>query len=352
MTYKGILKLVFVILMASMVLLACERDVAIPKEATPFEVKLIIPSNFPQPVYNFEDNPLTKAGFILGRKLFYDPKLSRDNSISCGSCHQSFAGFAHSEHRLSHGINGQFGTRNSPGLSNLIWQKTFMWDGGVNHIELQPLAPIANPVEMDEKMDNIITKLTASEEYRNAFKTVFGDEKIDTKRIMLALTQFMGMLNSYNSRYDKYVRGESDGSFSKEELNGLNLFRSKCASCHTEPLFTDNSFHNNGLPIDPVLNDIGRMKITQNVADSMVFKTPSLRNVDVTAPYMHDGRFKTLKLVLAHYTNGIHTSSTLDPKLLNGIALTPQEQNDIIRFLQTLTDYSFITDERFAEPIN
>lgn len=331
-------------------IVSCSQDVRVKPELPADDVRLVVPSNFPPPVYNFSGNPLTKEGFVLGRKLFYEPRLSRDNTISCGSCHQQFAAFAHFEHHVSHGIDGLLGNRNSPGLYNLLWQTSFMWDGGVNHIEVQPLAPIANPVEMDETMPNIIAKLKADALYRKMFADAYGDDTINSQRILRAMAQFMGMLNSYNSRYDKYIRGEAGGTMSTEELNGLSLVRQKCTPCHQEPFFTDGTFRNNGLPFNPALNDIGRMQITMSPSDSMKFKVPSLRNVGLTGLFMHDGRFTTLQQVLNHYSTGLVQSSTLDPQLAGGILLTAQEKSDIVRFLQTLNDYEFITDERFADP--
>lgn len=329
---------------------SCTQDAPVKPELPADNIEFVIPPGFPAPVYNFSGNTLTREGFVLGRKLFYEKRLSRDNTISCGSCHQQFAAFAHFEHNVSHGINSLLGNRNSPGLYNLLWHPAFMWDGGVNHIEVQPLAPITNPVEMDETMTNVIAKLKADAVYRQLFVDAFGDDTINTQRIFKAMAQFMGMLNSYNSRFDKYMRGEPEGTMTAEELNGLQLVRTKCTPCHQEPLFSDFSYRNNGLAFNPVLNDIGRMRITSNLSDSMKFKVPSLRNVGLTGMFMHDGRFSTLQQVLDHYSGGIVQSSTLDPLLSSGIPLTAQEKSDIIRFLQTLNDYEFTTDERFADP--
>ncbi len=329
---------------------SCTHDVPVKPELPSDDIRLVVPSNFPQPVYNFSSNTLTKEGFILGRKLFYETRLSRDNTISCGSCHQQFAAFAHFEHKVSHGIDGLFGNRNSPGLFNLLWQTNFMWDGGVNHIEVQPLAPITNPVEMDESMNNVVSKLKADPLYKKMFIDAFGNDTINSQRVFKAMAQFMGMFTSSNSRYDKYMRGEPEGTMSAEELNGLNLVRQKCTPCHAEPLFTDNTYRNNGLLFDPILNDAGRMNITMLQSDSMKIKVPSLRNVGLTGLYMHDGRFNTLQQVLNHYSTGIVHNSTLDPLLATGIPLTTQEKSDIVRFLETLNDYELITDERFADP--
>lgn len=306
-----------------------------------------VPTGFPQPVYSFSNNPISKNGFELGRKLFYDPILSRDSTISCGSCHQQFTAFAHADHRLSHGIDDQLGKRNSPGLFNMAWFPSFMWDGGVNHIEVQPLAPIANPVEMDEDIANITVKLQRVEAYRNLFKRAFGSDSITLQNTLLAMTQFMGRMISDNSAYDRYRLG--NGQFNAAETRGLALFRANCSSCHAEPLMTDMQFRNNGL--DSVFRkDAGRAHITQLPQDSGKFKVPSLRNVALTYPYMHDGRFQTLERVLDHYSSGIRNSPTLDPLLQQPISLSQQDKSDIIAFLNTLTDHAFISDSRFSEP--
>ncbi len=304
------------------------------------------PQGFPPPVYTFENNPLTQNGFELGRKLFYDPILSLDSSTSCGSCHQQFAAFAHFDHAVSHGINNLLGTRNAPALYNLAWQQAFMWDGGVNHIEVQPLAPITNPVEMDETLPHVIQKLQAHPKYPALFKSAFGSDSITSQNMFRAFAQFMGMLNSYQSKYDEYVAGTT--TLSADEMEGLQLFRQKnCTACHSEPLFTDLSYRNNGL--DSVFADSGRAHITFLSDDLGKFKAPSLRNVAVTKPYMHDGRFEKLSDCLEHYNSGIKQSSTLDPQLASGIALSQDEKNKIISCLNTLTDNKFITDKRFSE---
>jgi cytochrome c peroxidase len=325
-------------------LAACSVDPDLsPAPAMEEKIELTIPQGFPQPVYTFSNNPLTADGFKLGRKLFHDPILSRDNSISCESCHQQFAAFAHLDHAVSHGIDNQFGRRNAPALFNLIWHPHFMWDGGINHIEVQPISPITNPKEMDETLAHVVQKLKSHGEYPLLFKKAFGTDSITAPLMLKALAQFMGMLNSYNSKYDKYMRGQT--SLSTDEQNGLNIFRAKCASCHAEPLFTDFSFRNNGL--DDVFADSGRAHITGMAEDIGKFKVPSLRNVALSRPYMHDGRFQTLSQCIDHYRFHVKPSSTLDPLLTNGIPLTEAEKHYLLQFLNTLTDYEFINDSRF-----
>lgn len=342
-----VMTLLLVPVLITSLVTGCYRDPQVFVDVDEEDVRFRIPPGFPQPHYDFSLNPVTAAGFKLGRKLFYDPRLSRDNTIACGSCHQQSSAFIHIDHQLSHGIDGLVGTRNAPGLWNLAWHSTFMWDGGINHIENQPLGPIANPVEMDEDINNIIAKLKADANYPGMFEDAFGSDTITTQRITQALTQFQGLIISDNSKYDQYTRGEV--ALSPQELAGLATFRSKCASCHTEPLFTDDGFHNNGLAPEPTIMDAGRMRITLNPADSLKFKTPSLRNIVITGPYMHDGRFATLSQCLNHYTGPMYPSTTLDPLLTSGIALTAQEKSDLLAFLATLTDFTIIQDPKFRE---
>lgn len=306
----------------------------------------VVPQGWPKPTYDFSKNPLTKEGFELGRQLFYDPILSRDNTISCASCHLQATGFTHIDHELSHGIDGKIGTRNSMTIMNLAWSKNFMWDGSVNHLDMQPLAPLSNFVEMDENLGNVLKKLNNSAKYKTLFYKAFNDSSATGQRMLLAFSQFIVQLNSYNSKYDKYVRNEAGGAFTEQEKNGLQLFRTHCASCHTEPLFTNQNFEKNGLPIDTTLRDFGRMTLTRRREDSLKFKVPTLRNVQFSFPYMHDGRFKKLREVVNHYTNHFASSD----KLAQPIVLNSNEKTDIIAFLLTLTDNEFLFDKRFGFP--
>lgn len=331
-------------------IVACKVDPKIAPVLPSDDLKEIVPDGWPTPVYNFNNNPINKDVFILGRALFYDPILSKDNTISCGSCHQQFSAFAHSEHQFSHGINGLLGKRNAPALFNLNWHKLFMHDGGINHIEVQPLGPIQNPIEMDLPFSQALLKLAASAKYRELFKNAYGTEEVTDPKMLKAMAQFMGLMYSYNSKFDKYKRQEGV-QLNDAELRGYNTFIAKCNTCHTEPLFSDFSFRSNGLAINTFINDSGRAKVTFQTIDKYKFKVPSLRNVALTGPYMHDGRYQTLEQCLNHYTNNVTNMVNLDPLLLpNGIALTAQEKQDIISFLGTLTDYDFISDKRFADP--
>lgn len=306
-----------------------------------------VPKGWPKPHYNFKDNPLTEEGFQLGRNLFYDPILSKDNTISCASCHLHVTGFTHVDHALSHGIEGRIGTRNSIALMNLAWSKSFMWDGGVNHLDVQPIAPITSSVEMDETMENVVVKLQKSEKYKVLFEKAFGTSKITGQRVLKALSQFELLLVSSNSKYDRVMRKEVE--FTEREQKGYVLFKTNCASCHNEPLFTGEKFENNGLTIDSTLNDIGRIKITNKKEDYLRFKVPTLRNSQFTFPYMHDGRFKTLTEVVKHY-NSLENNKNLPKQLSKPMNLTANERVDLVLFLSTLTDMEFLFNPRFSYP--
>ncbi len=228
-----------------------------------------------------------------------------------------------------------------------------MWDGGVNHIELSPLNALTNSCEMANNLDTIVNRLNNDAVYRAMFKNAFASRQINSQQLLRALAQFTGMMVSANSRYDKYIRKEAGGVLSETEMKGYALFTQQCASCHTEPLFTDLSYRNNGL--DVLSADAGRDTITGLVSDKGKFKVPSLRNVALTAPYMHDGRIGSLAEVLAHYDHGVQPHPNLDAAFRKnerlGITLSKTEQQEIIAFLKTLTDTSFINDKRF-QPVS
>ena len=325
-----------------------------PIDLEPTPLQLDLPSNFPAPVYELANNPLTEEGVQLGKMLFYDTKLSRTNLISCGFCHMQPTAFTHHGHDVSHGVDDKLGKRNSLPIQNAIFLKTFFWDGGVHNLDLVPLNAIANPVEMDEEVDNILLKLEANPQYKLQFKRAFGSEDITSTRFLQALSQFMATMISANSKYDKYVREEPGGSLNSYELNGLTLFQQNCASCHATDLFTDQSYHNNGFSsLADFDRDKGREEITLNPDDRGKFKVPSLRNVEYTAPYMHNGKLQTLEDVLDFYTSGVHDTPTLDPLLKAngglGFVFTEEEKQSIIAFLKTLSDPEYITDIRFSE---
>jgi len=308
------------------------------------------PSHFPNTTYNFTQNEITKAKFELGRKLFYDPILSSNNTISCGSCHIQTSAFTHHGHTVSHGIHDRLGTRNSPPIMNMAWYPSFMWDGGIVDLDLLPIAPITNHVEMDEDISNVINKLKNSPIYPSLFKNAFGSNEITGAHFLKALSQFMLMCVSVNSKYDSVQ--QKLASFSEQENAGYTIFKDKCGSCHKEPLFTDFSFRNNGIA-PSVVNDLGRYMITNQENDKYKFKVPSLRNLSFTAPYMHDGRFLTIDAVLNHYTYGMQATQNIDPIFQKntqlGLDLTTQEKEKLKAFLKTLDDKSFLLNKQLAE---
>jgi len=312
------------------------------------------PDNFPSASYDFKNNPVTIQGFELGRKLFYDGRISRDGTISCAECHSQSYAFTHHGHTLSHGIDDRVGKRNAPSIQNTAFMKSFFWDGGVFDLDFLSVAPITNPLEMDEEVGNVLKKLKSTAGYPELFEKAYGGSEITTERFLKALSQFMNSLVSANSKYDKYVRKEKGGGFTPQEIAGLSTFKSKCASCHATDLFTDGSYRNNGLAIYERDLDVGRYLITENENDKYKFKVPSLRNMEYTSPYMHDGRFINLTMVLEHYANGVEDSKTLDSELKKdsklGISLSEEEKLNIKAFLKTLSDPTFISQAAYAAP--
>jgi len=332
-----------------LLVIICAGFIGINKNvSTAKRVPFTVPKGWPKPVYDFSKNPLTEEGIALGKRLFYDAQLSKDGTISCGSCHQQFGAFNSYDHPLSHGLENALTTRNAPALFNLAWQKEFMWDGGINHLDLQPLAPITAHNEMGEDIDNVLTKLKKNKQYPKLFKAAFGDETINTQRLGKALSQFLLTMVSSNSKYDRVMRGED--SFLLSEKLGHDIFKTKCAQCHAAPLFTDYSYRNTGMPLEPFLKDLGRMTITNDAADSLKFRVPSLRNVSVSFPYGHDGRFFSLINVFEHYRNNMQIGPTTDVLLKNKLPLSNYEIGQLRAFLQTLTDSVFLKDPRFSEP--
>lgn len=312
-----------------------------------------IPSNLPEPTYDISNNQPTQNGFELGKRLFYDGRLASDNVISCGFCHIQSFGFTHHTHIVSHGVDGALGTRNAQPLFNLAFLEDFTWDGAAQHLDTQPIIPITAEVEMNSSFTEIIEKLSADESYQHMFIDAFDNGEITSENILKALSQFMILMVSADSKYDQVVRDEGS-VFTAQEESGQALFSQKCASCHAGSLFTDQSYRNNGLAVDPEYNDIGRKRVTGLDEDLRKFRVPTLRNIEETFPYMHDGRFGDLEEVLSFYRDGIQEDATLDPVFRQedgnlGIPMTDQEMNDIIAFLKTLTDNNFLRDNRFAE---
>jgi cytochrome c peroxidase len=310
---------------------------------------VIQPPHFPARHYQFGENQYSKEGFELGRALFFDPILSVDSTVSCASCHHQEYAFSDGGKAVSDGIMGQQTSRNSPVVFNMGWSPHFMFDGGITHLEVMPFAPITNEFEMGEDLARAIEKLNAHPEYPYRFRKLFGRSPIDDQQLFYAFALYMANTVSADAPYDRYVLGE--GKLNVQELAGLQIFREKCNSCHTEPLFTDFSFANNGL--DSVAIDIGRFRVTQDSADLGLFKVPTLRNIALSAPYMHDGRISTLEQVLDHYDAGMQESATLSPEFRRdgrpGIALSPDEKTKLIAFLHTLTDPELLSDPELVE---
>lgn len=302
-------------------------------------VYIVKPSYFPQPSYNFNDNTLSEGKISLGRMLFYDPILSRDSSISCATCHSPFNAFAHADHALSHGIDDRIGTRNAPALFNLAWKKSFMWDGAIHHLDMQALAPISHTSEMDYDITSVVSRLQQSKLYAPLFQRNFDSPVITGEHVLKAIAQFQLTLVSADSKYDKVKTGEA--TFTEQEASGYRLFLSHCNRCHQEPLFTNDKFDSNLIPVDQSLKDEGRAKISQDKKDLYKFKVPSLRNLDYSFPYMHDGRFRHLSEVLDHYQKA---------DFENKIVLSNSEEKDLLSFLITLNDSSFIFNKNHHYP--
>jgi cytochrome c peroxidase len=350
------------LLFASMVLLhSCDDDMAgVQYDPTPYQLSH---EGFPPP-HLPADNMPTVAGVQLGRMLFYEPRLSRDNSISCASCHKQEEMFSDAR-TFSEGVDGKLGRRQAMAIINLAWHdKGMFWDGRANDLRHQALMPIQDTVEMDEALDNVVSKLSTDPVYRDQFIRAFGDEAITPQRIAMAIEQFEITLISNRSKYDHYLRGEAQLTASEER--GRVLFFSEfnhdtgqkggeCFRCHTGPNFTSLGYQNNGLDSEDRLNDLGRFEVTGNPGERGRFKVPTLRNIALTAPYMHDGRFATLEAVIEHYNTGVVDSYFLDETMIHnlqpgGLQLNAQDVADLKAFLETLTDHHFHTDPRYSNP--
>lgn len=321
------------------------------------------------------DNPLTQEAFALGRHLFYDPMLSGNNQVSCATCHVQALGFTDGRAK-SPSLSGGELDFSSMSLANLLWgQERFFWDGRATSLEMQALMPIQHPDEMGQDIDELMAELRASGTYRKMFRRAYGE--VSPENTANALATFMRMLISADSKYDKYLRGEV--RLTAQEEHGRKLFMAhpdtkvslrggNCIDCHSQFLtsgFRDalDGFSNNGLDPDEALPD-GLMGVTGNPAHKGFFKVPTLRNIAVTAPYMHDGRFETLEDVMVHYNDGIVVSDTLSPLILEadnapevgqgtvGLRMTSEEMEAIIAFLHTLTDETFLTNPQFSNPFD
>lgn len=301
------------------------------------------------------NNPLTVEGIALGKKLFNDKILSGNKTQSCAHCHRLQEAFSHSL-QFSEGANGSFGQRNSMPLFNLAWNydELFTWGGKEFSLEKQAFEPVSNPIEMNANWKTIENLLNSHDTYPALFNKAFGTTTIDSNLVVKAIAQFERTLISANSKFDSYLLGET--TLTAEEQNGFDVFmdeaKGDCFHCHgsnNNPLWTDNKFHNNGL--DTSFSDLGLGAITGDPADNGKFKTPSLRNLTFTAPYMHDGRFTTLIEVINHYSEGLQPSSTIDPlmKKVNqgGVNLSEKDKADLKAFLITLSDTEFINNPDF-----
>ena len=320
------------------------KPLYLPEKYTPY--RLTVSSTFPVPNLP-RDNPLIEERVALGKALFNDTLLSKDNTISCSSCHDKNAAFADPRAR-SLGVRGQMGTRNAMALFNLAWKASFFWDGRAPTLRAQALMPIQDHTEMDQDLPGLMTKIASTRSYPTLFQTAFGSPDITAEKLGLALEQYLLTLASFDSKFDKVLVGKA--KLDDAEKHGFELFMTEydprtgqrgadCFHCHGGPLFSDHQFHNNGL--EQKDQDVGREKVTGQAYDHGKFATPSLRNVSRTAPYMHDGRFVTLEDVVAHYSTGVHRSPTLDPNLAKhpdgALHLSTEDQRALVAFLKTLS---------------
>lgn len=352
-------RLLFFLLLIIAFANSCVKD-NVAYEPTPYV--LSVPAHFPA-MQIPADNPMTEEGVFLGRMLFYEKKLSLDNSISCASCHTPANAFTDNA-IFSQGVNGTLGNRNSMPLINLGWQTSFFWDGRAKTLEEQILEPVPNPVEMHQSWQAATAKLLQEKTYVNQFYKAFGTKNIDSTLVAKALAQFLRTMISSTSKFDVMYKFENGvglsvaevaikNSVTPEEWAGYDSFKSingaDCFHCHNGPLMHVNKFSNNGL--DAVFSDLGRGAFTGNSNDNGKFKVPTLRNIALTAPYMHDGRFATLDEVIEHYSTGVHQSATIDPLMefanQGGVQLDQNQKAYLKAFLLTLTDMNFVTNPNF-----
>jgi cytochrome c peroxidase len=323
---------------------SCLQDQELPEKSGYWT----IPEGFPAPNYTFTQHRRDQAVFELGRQLFYDPVLSVDSTISCASCHLQAHAFSDTT-ALSRGVLDRTGIRNSPPLFNLAWHPHFMWDGGINHLDIMPVAPITDSAEMAIPFKKLLNRLQSNLVYQQTFKVVWNSDSITDQQFLWSLGQFMAGLISADSPYDQYRLGDTN-AINAAQIRGMEIFSQHCASCHTPPLFTNYTFAHNGTYASG--GDPGRARITQEANDVGKFKVPSLRNIALTGPYMHDGRFRSLSEVVEHYHTGIGTNPDVDDRLKGGIPLTAQQKNDLIAFLHALTDQTFIQNKAFGPPFD
>lgn len=334
------------------------------KNDKPTTYTLLYPANFGGRYTIPADNPTTKEGVHLGRLLFYEKKLSAGNSISCESCHLQKLAFTDGK-ALSRGADGSLTTRSSMSLANLLWVRNFFWDGRSPNLEQQAAFPLTNVHEMGQPLEESAAKLRQTALYPPLFKAAFGSDIVTSDHILKALAQFERTLISADSKYDRYLAGIYQPT--AQEIRGMALFQNapnpqkrirgaNCEHCHGGVKTFKELFHNNGL--DSIFSDNGRRNFTNQAEDTGRFRVPTLRNIMLTAPYMHDGRFQRIEQVLNHYNEHIRESETLSSFLkdvsneANGkkLMLTKSEKTDIISFLSMLTDSTFITNPEFSNP--
>lgn len=310
------------------------------------------------------DNVPTVAGVLLGRMLFYEKMLSKDGSQACADCHRQPDAFSDIR-RFSVGVENLPGKRQAMALVNLAWHTNgLFWDGRSPTLRDQALKPIQDPLEMNENLPNVVAKISAEKQYTDQFIRAFGDANVTPERIALAIEQFELSMISNNSKYDRYLRGAA--TLTDAEERGRVLFFTEfdpfgstkggeCFHCHAGHNFTNDEYMNNGLDTDVSMTDEGRRKVTNDPADRGRFKVPSLRNIALTPPYMHDGRFATLEEVVDHYNTGVKNSQTVEFILQynlqpGGLQLTPQDKSDLVEFLKTLTDTDFVNNPAYKKP--
>ncbi|MEE2658269.1 MAG: cytochrome c peroxidase [Candidatus Latescibacterota bacterium] len=328
------------VFLVALVLASCGDDPASSSHSG-MQLQLNVPEGFPVPEMP-PNSPLTVEGVGLGSRLFHDPILSIDSTVACASCHQVDAAFSDPA-LVSQGVAGTT-QRNSMPLINLAWSSQMFWDGRAVSLEDQARQAVVDPVEMGESWDHVVEKLQRHPEYPALFDAAFG-EPLSEDLAVAAIAQFERTLISSDSKFDRYLAGKAE--FTEQELFGLELFNSErgdCFHCHGTVLLTDNQFHNNGLDAEPV--DIGLATVTGSPFDVGKFKSPTLRNVELTAPYMHDGRFKTLEEIIDHYSDGVQLSPTADPLMRVRAVLTATEKAALVALLRTFTDLDFIETNR------
>lgn len=329
-------------------------------DSTPYTLEY---GSFPPPNLP-ADNALTVQGVQLGKMLFYEKMLSKDGTQSCASCHRQEHAFTDTA-RFSIGVQGNPGKRQAMSVFNMAWNNNeFFWDGRAHLLRDQSLLPIQDELEMDETLENVVAKLKNSQTYKDQFIRAFGTDEITSEKMSLAMEQFMLSIVSNQSKYDQFLAGTAQLTPSEERGRALffeeyNPFfpdqsGADCAHCHSGDNFENDLYMNNGLDEDGQFTDIGREAVTNNAQDKGKFKVTSLRNIALTAPYMHDGRFNTLEEVVEHYNNNLKTSATIDPALemtrATGLMLDAQEKADLIAFLKTLTDQELLTNPEFSNP--